>query len=290
MSKLPLYRRMVNLDRRIIYIILAVFVVFPMIVPLGLKNPSNKETRDLFNFIENAAKERPIKPILISGDYEPSTLAELKPMLKAIIRHCFKKDVPIVLMTLFPGGVGTVENTMSEVVKEYKEENIEKIYGEDYCFLGYKPGYSSVIMGIGAGLKRTFPTDKKGTKLEDIPMMANIGNYDDFSLVVSITGTKVGENWMTFANGRYHVPVALGVTAVMASDYFPFLQSGQITGLLGGIRGAAEYEELIDERDLGAKGMESQNFAHLIIVLFIIIGNIAYYFEKRDERIRRESR
>jgi hypothetical protein len=40
--------------------------------------------------------------------------------------------------------------------------------------------------------------------------------------------------------------VAVGVTAVMAADMYPYLQSGQLIGMLSGLKGAAEYEKLVD--------------------------------------------
>jgi len=40
--------------------------------------------------------------------------------------------------------------------------------------------------------------------------------------------------------------VAVGVTAVMAADLYPYLQSGQLVGMLAGLKGAAEYEKLVD--------------------------------------------
>ena len=86
--------------------------------------------------------------------------------------------------------------------------------------------------------------------------------------------------------GRYNVPLALGVTAVMATDYYTFLQSKQLFGLIGGLKGAAEYEKLIGRnKDIANRSMDAVSVAHVFIILFIIIGNIAFFATGRGKRL-----
>ena len=71
----------------------------------------------------------------------------------------------------------------------------------------------------------------------------------------------------------------------MAPDFFPFLQSGQLSGLLGGLAGAAQYEKLINKPSTATKGIKPQSVAHLVLIFFILFGNICFlgnrYLEKR---------
>ena len=67
----------------------------------------------------------------------------------------------------------------------------------------------------------------------------------------------------------------------MAPDLYPFLQSGQMKGLLGGLAGAAEYEALVGAPGLGTTGMQPQSVTHLIIILFILVGNTVYFITRR---------
>ncbi len=70
----------------------------------------------------------------------------------------------------------------------------------------------------------------------------------------------------------------------MAPNYYNYLQSGQIFGLIGGLRGAAEYEELVNHPGKAVRGMFVQSIAHLLIVAFIILGNVTYIIERRRGR------
>jgi len=133
---------------------------------------------------------------------------------------------------------------------------------------------------------KTFETDYYGTPLDSLPMMRGIHNYDQIALVVSLTGSATP--WITFANARYRQEVGLGVTAVMAPEYYPYLQTNQLVGMIGGLKGAAEYETLLNKklgfegRKAACIGMDSQSIVHLVMIVFIVLGNIAYFATKKS--------
>jgi hypothetical protein len=163
-----------------------------------------------------------------------------------------------------------------------------KEYGKDYAFLGYKLGTTAVILAIGEDFRSAFPQDYYGTPVDDIPMMEGIKNYENINFVISFSGTRIPEYWVAYAHQRYHVDVASGVTAVMAADFYPYLDTGQMFGLIGGLKGAAEYEVLIDKPARATVGMDAQSIIHVVIIIFIIIGNIAYFLTLRGKKQRGE--
>ena len=56
------------------------------------------------------------------------------------------------------------------------------------------------------------------------------------------------EDWYVFGKDKYKFELGGGCTGVMAPGLYPLLRSGQINGLIGGLRGAAEYEILSARR------------------------------------------
>ena len=50
------------------------------------------------------------------------------------------------------------------------------------------------------------------------------------------------------------------------------------------MKGAAEFEKLTGFTGKGTRFMLSQSFAHIIVVLFVIIGNAAYFVTRGRER------
>ena len=75
-----------------------------------------------------------------------------------------------------------------------------------------------------------------------------------------------------------------GVTSIQVNEVMPYVQSGQIIGVLAGMPGAAEYEALLGQKGSATSGMDAQSIAHLVIVLFIILGNAAFFIERQRSR------
>jgi hypothetical protein len=273
---LNILEKFLHVDRRYIFILVAVGVIVPLIFPLGLAVTTSPPVENVYNEIESL---KPGTPVLVSVDYDPSTQPELSPMTVAVLRHCFARDLPVIITVLHPGGPGLALEISDRISKE-----AGAVYGEDYVFLGYKVGSSAVILSIGQDFHVSFPADYFNTPIDEIPLMKDVKNYNDIGLVVTLSGSTFPEAWVAFAHERYGQKVAAGVTAVMAADYYPYLQTSQLVGLIGGLKGAAEYEKLINRPDEGLKGMDAQTIVHLLIVVFILLGNVAYILVQRAKR------
>ena len=268
-----------NVDRRIIFLVIALAVAIPLIFPLNLPIGSSREAEAYYQAMEELA---PGDEIIFSFDYEPDTMAELDPMSIATLRHAFRKGVKVLAQTTYAGGVGIAERVLSEVAAEYGVE-----YGRDYIFLGYNPDYSATMLRMGESIRATYPTDHYHTPTSEIPLLANIDRYADIELLVTVTASALAEYWIIWAGGTYHQKIIAGNTAIQAILIYPFYQTGQLAGFLGGLKGAAEYERMIDIEGAGVRGMDAQSMAHLLIVCFIVLGNIGFFIQKYKQKEER---
>jgi len=270
------FDRLLTIDRRWIYLLMAIAVTIPAIFDFDVPVAVSTEVRAIHTFVEDLEAG---DVLLLAIDYDPSTLAELHPMSEAILRQAFEKNVRILSTALNQFGPAMADELITRVARELGKEN-----GVDYTFLGYKPYPAITILAMGTNFRVPFPTDYYGTPIEDIPMMQDLHNYDNIEGVVSLAGGNAADMWIQYGNAKYGMPVALGVTGVMASDYYPYLQSGQIFGLIPGIKGAAEYEQLRETRGYGSRGMPYQVLTHLLILVFMVITNIAFLAKQSAQR------
>jgi hypothetical protein len=275
-----------KIDRKIIFIILAIVIIVPLIKPLGIISRASSRAEAVFNAVDQIP---PGEPLMISIDFDPGSQAELYPMLNSILRHAFAKDIKVIVLGLWLTGMGLGEQALSTVSQEYN-----KVYGEDYVFLGWRSGVLPVILGMGEDIKRTFPTDYYGQSLDSLPMMNNIKNYRDIPFFITLSAGDPGMNtWIAYAQARYGLKMGVGSTAVSAADAYPYLQTGQLTGLLGGMKGASEYEFLVREKGYSqaltpaSQAMDSQSLAHLLILVLIVLGNIGFFFIQKSDSSRR---
>jgi hypothetical protein len=266
-------RRLLSIDRRLIFLLVAAGVILPLLFPLNLPVTVTPRVQAAFDAIDALP---PGSKVLLSMDFEPDIMAELMPMSVAILRHCFKKRLQVIAMTLYPAGTGLGERALNTAAKAEGA-----VRNRDYAWLGYKSGFQVVMIGIGENLRGIYPVDFYGTPLDSIPVTRGVNSYRQMAMVINVSGSSGTDYWIQFAQGRFHAPLVVGCTAVMATDYYPYLSSRQILGLIGGLKGAAEYERLIDDFGDARRGMDAQSLVHLIIVMLVIVGNAALFISRR---------
>ena len=273
-----LAHKFMDMDRRVIFILLALSVLIPLLHgPLNLPVKASPEVRSIYDKIESMS---PGSVLLISIDFGPSTKPELYPMSEALIRHAFAKDLRVVGMTLWIVGIGVSSELMSRLGSEYG-----KTYGEDYVYLGWAPGAFNVIVGMGQDIYKTFPQDYYGTDTASMPVLQGVRTLRDIDYVVDIaTGDPGIEAWIVYGREKYGFELGGGCTAVTAPGMYIYVNSGQINGLMGGMRGAAEYETLIERTGQATVGMDVQSVAHLLIIVLIVASNAAYFATKFRQR------
>ncbi len=260
------------MSRQLIFVLIALSVAIPLVIKLGLPNEVTSEVMQVYDEISRLDSG---SVVLISFDHEASSLPEVKPMAQAILRHCFERKLKVIGLALLAEGTAIGEQILRQTADEYGA-----VYGRDYVFLGFRPQYQAAILGMGEDIRRVFPEDYENTPLSRIPLMRKIKNYDDLALLISVADGDMPVWWVDYAVSRYHKKLACASTAVMATSFYPFLSAGQMVGLIGGLKGAAEYEMLIDKPGMGQRGMDAQSVCHLVIILLVIAGNVGYFTRK----------
>ena len=267
-------KQLLNLDRRIIYLALLGAVIIPYLFPFKLPMQVSAPVKNLYDYVESLPEG---SLVLLSFDYGPSTKIECDPMARSLLRHMFKKHLKVVALAMWPEGAVLAQNAMQQMGDAYARK-----YGEDYLNLGYKTGGSVLLKSLGNDFGENFPKDMAGTKTGDLPLSAGIKNIRDFKLAVSLSGGRPGlTDYVTIFSCDYkEVPVAGGTTAVSVPECYPYLDSKQLIGLLGGLKGAAEYEELIDYAGEASQGMAAQSIAHFFLAFLIILANVAWFLSR----------
>ena len=289
-----MYDKLKNLDRRWIFLLMFLSVAIPIII-IGITGQSFPEKpTDLaystFNAIEDL---KPGDKVLLSFDFDPASEGELGPMATAFTYHCAANKLNMYFMALWPVGPQMIDNAIENVIKK---DFPDLVYGEDYVNLGFKSGGEGVIKVIVTDFLELFSTDAKGTPFNDIPMNKEISSVQDMDLVINISAGSAGtKEWVQYAVTPYpdEITLVAGCTGVQAPLLYPYIPE-QLPGLLGAIKGAAEYEKLVfdkyyrDEGKVvpgryqeGVRRMGPQLVAHLLMILLIIAGNFIYFVEKK---------
>ncbi len=265
-----------QLDRRWIFLMIALVVLLPLFFPLGLPIRATESSRQVYETVDNL---KPNSKVLLSLEYGPSTKPELHPMAYGIVRHLLNNDHKVYITCLWPDGQFMAEDIIENVIMTEFET---KVYGEDYVLLGFRPGNEAVIKGIVSNIRKLYTVDARGTSMDEIPMMEGVNKFVDFDFLFSASAGYPGTvEWVQYASDPTGVPMSTGTTSIQVNEVMPYVQGGQVNGILAGMPGAAEYEALIGVPGIGTSGMDAQSIAHIVIVLFIIFGNVAFFVERK---------
>tara|TARA_B100000945_G_scaffold147404_1_gene118068 strand:+ start:331 stop:1227 length:897 start_codon:yes stop_codon:yes gene_type:complete len=288
-----------NLDRRIIFLLIGLAVLIPLINPnlIDLPLGQDRNTKVVYDSISELQEN---DKILISFAYGASTKPEVHPMAIALLNQLFSKGVKVYIVSLWPESPIMAQQAISEV-KKSNVFNIED--GIDYVMFDYKVGGFVVIKGIADNFRDLYQQDYNGKSIDSLDIMNGVYSVKDFDFVFDFSaGVPGNAEWVQYACDPKNVPLSSGCTSIMVTDAIPYVESGQLKGILAGMPGAAEYEKMvydymiveqqnnnlnINKEVVIKKGkayarMSAQSVAHLLMVIFIIIGNLAYYYSRKE--------
>ncbi|MBU8932897.1 MAG: hypothetical protein KOO62_02710 [candidate division Zixibacteria bacterium] len=271
------------IDRRTVFLFVGIAVVAPFFMTMSQKIRISDEVQQLYN----AVSELPAgSKVLISFDYDPPSAPELQPMAHTFLRYCLLNDLKVIIIGLWPQGPQQANLALEELLvsEEIAAKNLQ--YGIDYVNLGYQAGNEFVVQRMGSDFSSMFRTDYSGRPYEELELVKNVKNFSniDYSLNLS-AGYPGTQEWVQVAVDRYGLRMGAGNTAVQAPMMYTYLNAGQLIGLLGGMNGAAEFEKLTEYTGNATKFMLSQSFAHMIVIAFIIIGNVAFFVGGRKKKL-----
>ncbi|MCS7364087.1 MAG: hypothetical protein NDF54_01445 [archaeon GB-1867-035] len=271
---MSIFQRLGRLDPRVFFTLLIFAVAIPIISPLGLPVPITQPVLDAYNYIENLPEG---SVVLYSMSVAGGGWDDVGGGVIATMQHLFSRPVKIIIFSYFADSVPWVEYTLNNIDKHGKK------YGEDYVWLGYLAGGEAMLAGLASSIRSITTTDAYGTPLDNLPMMKDIDNIHDIDLIVHAEISTIFEAYLRQFQAPYGKPIILICPSMMVTMYFPYYPN-QAIGIIGGVRGSAEYELLIHRPGMASVSTDTLSTTHILIIVMIIMGNIGYYFERKIRR------
>jgi hypothetical protein len=258
------------------YVVLAA-VTTTILYTTWLRQPIEvtPEVRKAYQTVEHLPKN---KIVLVSIWWGPGTVAENRPQMEAIVRHCFKRGVPVVILPWDQVGSNLAYNRVEQVAKE-----MGKVYGKDWAAFGFRPAADQAVLGLRSDFQGTFKRDRFNTPLSEIPVMKNVKNWQQIGAIVETTPSGTVGLWINFIGQPYKIPIIYCPTGVMVPEGYNFLDAGQIKGMLPGLIGAAKYEYILKQPGFATRAANALSASHVLIILLIILGNLGYIAAGRRE-------
>ncbi|MCD6250349.1 MAG: hypothetical protein J7J98_08480 [candidate division Zixibacteria bacterium] len=276
--------------RRIVFLYIGVALSLPLFMSIDQPIKVSDEVRGVYQGLVDL---QPGSKVLISFDYDPASAPELQPMAEAILGECIERDLDMIVLGLWPMGPQQATMALDSVMSRMGLTEQDVVYGEDFVNLGYQAGGEFVIQRMGSSFESMFKSDFRGTPYQDLPIIKNVKNFSNIDYSVNLSAGFPGTvEWVQVGVDRFGIKLGAGNTAVQAPTVYPYMgtleKPGQLVGLMGGMSGAAEIEKLTNLKGKATLFMLSQSFAHVIVIAFIIIGNVAYFRGGRKSKLKGE--
>jgi len=244
--------------------------------PVGLALEVSGSTRQTFELIDSL----PAGSIVWFGvDYEPANRAEIEASAIALFKHCMEKDLRVVAASMWaPGG-----SQMDSLIRSVSDQFEDKVYGVDFLNLGYRPGGQVFLQQLTEDISTAvLGIDHYGNPISQYPLGKELKTIKDVSIIVSFAiGSPGFREYIKVVTDPYKVPIIAVLPAVSIPEAMPMVNSHQISGILGSLRGGAEYEKISSNPGKAMTGMDAQSFMNLTILLFIVLGNVGYFAQRR---------
>jgi len=264
-----------RIDRRWLYLALLVALVTTVLLRPVLSSAPSPFTQPVFAAIEALPAGA---PVLVTMEYSPGSAPEIEPMAEALTRHLLWRGARPVYVSLWPEGNNMFQRLRVSVLEA---EFADRVEGRDWVALGYKAGRAMAINSLRQDLRSMYTQDLRGVPLDSCPAVAEVHDLGDFALIVALSaGTPGLQEWILYAGDPTGVPLVGGCTGVGMPEFLAYFP-GQLVGLIGGLKGAAEYETALASAYPGRRlprpatiGMGPQTVAHALILLFLLLGNL----------------
>jgi hypothetical protein len=283
-------RYVLSCDPRILYVLFAVIVVVLTLdlIPIHVPLTVSASARKYYNTIEALPTD---KMAILDVDFGAGNMAECGGQLDTTLRHLLARGIPVAPLTWVPN---PESQKFAESFAKRIGEQMGKREGTDYClFAPLMPAGGAPLMALATDIPGTVKLDMSGHPIRGVRMMRNVRDIRDVSVIVRISYQWDGQPWIGFVQGPYGTKFLVGAAAITSSTAYPFVDAGQISGLLAGASGAAQYEQLVaaqygplgrPKEGIGTRASRLQSFVSAYVVLAVIVGNIAYLIDRRQRR------
>lgn len=263
----------VRLDRRWLYLVLVIITVYPLAYPIGLPVPISDMTQQFYDGIDAIPEGSVIVLSWATRFGRPTKMS----LMEDVTKHMMTKNVYQIHVS-FDKSMEGGEVAERIFRKIDPEKNYGKEYGVDYINFGQAAGGEAALAGFLDDAHKTFTLDQRGTPIQQYEITEKIKTGADIDYVFC-TGTE-HYAWVGQAQPRFGTIIFAGSDAGEVTEIIPYVESGQISGALNDMMGAAEYETLIKQAGEGLKATDPLNTIQFYQAGVIIVTNVVFLLSR----------
>jgi hypothetical protein len=213
-------------------------VVFAGTAILPLPSAVPNETIGAVQAVEAVAADA---PVLVVFDYQPSTIGEMEATAASLLDHLLLLKHPhLILLSTSPTGAALAERFVSTTL-------VGRAYvrGQQYVDLGYLPGGLTGVYNFAQNPVAAVPLGADSQPVWQSAILTPVTRFSDFAAIIVLTdNADAGRTWIEqTASSRGASSMVIVSSAQAGPMLLPYVDSGQVNGLVSGMNGAAGAEQ-----------------------------------------------
>ena len=276
MSEKTIWRKLLDLDHRIIATGIFVIITYMIISPIAIPFPVSPYGQAYYDLVVEVPAGETVG--FMMGD-SVSTKPQLQPSTTITMKMLFEKDCKIIFW------YDVAESVMLMV--EYLDDvetmlGYDLVDGVDYVDLGYIAGAETGAVALLQSIRTvTGGVDRNGVDLDTMPIMEGVDgggdfNYGFFNVACACTEPMYIRQWgMPYGTKVASINCAMDLPAITL-----YLGTGQLAATANGLLGSAEVEYLSGNLGLAFGQTLAVSFAGLYFTILVILGNVFFFLDR----------
>jgi len=248
-------------------LLVTILILLVMLIPIlggtrasQLPAATPAHVSSLFTTLHSPA-EAPQR-ILLAVEYEAGLAGEMQIISTSVLEDLVKRNAQLAVLSTQPTGVALAESLLKSA--GVSEDAVAR--------LGYLPGSELGLQSLTQDLRVALPSGNW-----DHPLVREINSLDDFDAILVISSNAdISRGWLEQVQPAITgKPMLMIASAQSAPILQPYLQSRQLSGMIGGLIDGAAYDRLTGRTDGAARrAWDSYQFGLILVILLIILGGL----------------
>lgn len=226
--------------------------------------------------------------VLVNWAYDPATAGEMDTAALPVIEHLLEKNARLLVVSQLPGGPATARRLIGVARSRVSQAVLTRQMGENLIEAGYLPGGVGSLPLLALAPAQALPVDIQGRSLGNRSTLTAMQGSAPALLLILAARSEDTRQWLEQVQPLNAAPAVVVSSAAADPVIRPYVDSGQIVGLVSGYAGGVAYGDLlIDAAPMTAQEAQrrqitGQNWAMAVLLLVILVGNLAGLFERGE--------
>ncbi|MFZ1757105.1 MAG: hypothetical protein WBO46_25140 [Caldilineaceae bacterium] len=225
--------------------------------------------------------------VLVNWAYDPANAGEMDQASLPVLEHLVEKGARLLVISQLPGGPATARRLISLAQASAPQSALSRQPGENLIEAGYLPGGVGSLALLGQAPAQGIPVDIQGRSVGNRTALVALQDDSPALLLVVAARSEEVQRWIEQVQPLNTAPIVAVVSAAVDPAIRPYVDSGQIAGIVSGYAGAIAYRTLLADVIPAAKQesqrrqITAQNWALAVLLLVVAVGNLAGLAERR---------